>query len=124
VGFSAASAAGFELVASAADETRRTVAEADDLISMAIAFFEESLADPPEELAATLGDIGAMVRELAATEPRGGPRLRLGLALDAVDDGLAADVVVSRLVACLEDGEEPIARLERRAIETLGSGLT
>ena len=122
VGFSATPGGRFDLVASAADETHRSSADADDLVSIAIAFFEESMTEPPEELAATVGDIGAMVRELAAAESRSVPRLRLDLALDAVDDGLAADVVVSRLVACLYDGEEPIARLERRAIEMLGPG--
>jgi hypothetical protein len=124
VGFSSAAGGRFDLVASQADRTRRARAEADDLVSMALAFFEESLADPPEELAATVGDIGTMVRELASVESRSGRRMRLELAVDAVDDGLAADVVVSRLVACLDDGEEPIARLKRRAIEMLGSEQT
>jgi hypothetical protein len=49
-------------------------------------------------------------------------RARYAEAVDAVDDGLAADVVVSRLSACLEGREEPIARLGRRAIEMLGPG--
>ena len=48
-------------------------------------------------------------------------RRRLGEAVDAVDDGLAADVVVGRLSLCLEGGEEPVARLARRSAELLAA---
>jgi len=96
---------------------RRLAADTDDLLSVAIAYFEDSLAEPPEELAATHADIGSLVRHLAAVEPDARRRHALGEAVDAVDDGLAADVVVGRLTACLENGEDPIARLERRAAD-------
>ena len=39
--------------------------------------------------------------------------------VDAIDDGLAADVVVGRLSRCLSSDEEPEARLRRRAAELL-----
>jgi hypothetical protein len=44
-------------------------------------------------------------------------RRLLGEAVDAVDDGLATDVVVGRLNRCLRGAEEPIERLARRAKE-------
>lgn len=94
---------------------RTAVARADDLLSLAIAYFEEALPEPPEELAATHADIGALVRHLATTGRDEGRLPALYEAVDAVDDGLAPDVVVGRLSACLEDGEDPVARLERRA---------
>jgi hypothetical protein len=50
-------------------------------------------------------------------EPHGGLRRLLSEAVDAIDDGLAADVVVGRLRSCLPDEEEPVARLTRRAKE-------
>ena len=92
-------------------------ADADDLISLAIAYFEDALAEPPEELAATHGDIGSLVRHVAEAAEDDGRRRLLGEAVDAVDDGLAADVVVGRLNRCLRAGEEPIARLTRRSLE-------
>ena len=89
----------------------------DDLLSLAVAYFEEALSAPPDELAATHADIGALVRHLAVHEEDAERRRRLGEAVDAVDDGLAADVVVSRLDRCLREEEEPLTRLLRRARE-------
>ena len=110
----------YALVTVGADGDARSVrAEADDLIGLAIAYFLDDLAEPPEELAATHGDIGALVRHLAELEGEPDRRRRLGEAVDAVDDGLAADVVVGRLSLCLEGGEEPVARLARRSAELL-----
>jgi hypothetical protein len=40
-------------------------------------------------------------------------------AIDAIDDGLAADVVVGRLGRCLGGDEDPDARLARRSAELL-----
>ena len=99
--------------------TRSIRAEADDLVALAIAYFLDDLGGPPEELAATLGDIGALVRHLAELEVDPARRRRLAEAVDAVDDGLAADVVVGRLSLCLNSDEEPIARLGRRSAELL-----
>jgi hypothetical protein len=121
VGFAPTLGDGYALVVGTAGRTGRSDAEGDDLISLAIAYFEEGLDAAPEELAATHGDIGSLVRHLAAAESRGDVRRRLDEAIDAVDDGLAADVVVGRLTSCLEGGEEPLARLQRRAAEMLGS---
>jgi hypothetical protein len=92
-------------------------APADDLLSLAIAYFADELGEPPEALAATHADLGALVRAVAANEPPGQRRAALEEAVDAIDDGLAADVVVGRLSRCLEGGEDPVARLRRRANE-------
>jgi hypothetical protein len=91
------------------------VADSDDLLALAIAYFDEDLGEPPEELAATYADVSALLRHLLAGA---GDRERakdLQEAIDAVDDGLGADVVVARLVRCATHTEEPAARLVRRA---------
>jgi hypothetical protein len=102
--------------------SRAADADAEDLLALALAHFEESLDPPPDELAATLGDIGALVRHVAEGETD--PRRRRGLdeAVDAVDDGLAAEVTIARLGRARGDGAEAIARIRRRVSEVLGSG--
>ena len=107
----------YALVVGTEAGSRHTAAGADDLLSLAIAYFEDALAGPPEELAATHGDIGSLVRHLAGMERDEERRRLLGEAVDAVDDGLATDVVVGRLNRCLRGAEEPIERLARRAKE-------
>jgi hypothetical protein len=82
-------------------------AESDELIALAIAYFADELPEPPEALAATHGDVAALVRHVAVGEAE-------------FDDGLAADVVVGRLGRCLSSDEEPETRLRRRAAELLG----
>jgi len=109
------------VVGGTAAGTRRSPADPDDLLSLAIAYFEDALVAPPEELAATHGDIGALVRSLSELEHDEERRRLLREAVDAVDDGLATDVVLGRLNRCLTDGEEPIARLTRRAAGLIGA---
>lgn len=122
VGFAPTLDDAYALVTAGADgRSRRAPAEADDLIALAIAYFQDDLVEPPEDLAATLGDIGALVRHLAELETDSVRRSLLGEAVDAVDDGLAADVVVGRLSRCLGADEEPIARLARRSRELLSA---
>jgi hypothetical protein len=108
---------GYALVVGAAGTTRAMPADADDLLSLAIAYFEDALDEPPEELAATHADIGALVRHLAVSSHEPRRRAALDEAVDAIDDGLAADVVIARLVRCLAGPEEPLTRLGRRAGE-------
>jgi hypothetical protein len=93
---------------------RQLDADAEDLLSLALAYFEESLAPPPDELAATHGDIGALVRHVAEHETDPTRRRLLGEAVDAVDDGLAADVTIARLTRALGDGGDATTRLRRR----------
>jgi hypothetical protein len=123
VGFAPSLDDGYDLVIGRGDATAMTApAEADDLLALAAAYFEEALGEPPEDLAATHADIGTLVRHVASHATDGSRPEALAEAVDAIDDGLAADVVVSRLVRCLSGGEEPVARLRRRAVE-LGASV-
>jgi hypothetical protein len=95
------------------------VAVTDDLLSLALAYFEESLEPPPDELAATHGDIGALVRHVAEHETDTVRRQLLGESVDAIDDGLAADATIARLAMALGDGEDATTRLRRRVSDLL-----
>jgi hypothetical protein len=119
VGFAPSTEDGYALAVGAEPRTVQVPAEWDDLLSLAIAYFEDALDPPPEDLAATHADIGNVVRHLAAVDEAADRSPSLREAVDAVDDGLAADVVVGRLTACLEGAEDPIDRLRRRATELL-----
>ena len=122
VGFAPSFADAYALVAGTGDgRTVSAPATPDDVIALAIAYFADELPEPPEALAATHGDIGSLVRHLAAAEADGERARRLGEAVDAIDDGLAADVVVHGLSRCLVDEVEPVARLRRRAAELLST---
>jgi hypothetical protein len=120
IGFAPTLEDGYALVVGT-DEVAAAAAPADrdDLIALALAYFADELPGPPEALAATHGDIGALVRHVAGGEPDVELARRLSEAVDAVDDGLAADVVVGRLTRCLTREEEPVVRLRRRAAELL-----
>lgn len=99
---------------------RRVPAEPRDLIALAILYFEDALADPPEELAATLGDIGAVVRHAAERVSDPPTRRAFDEAVDAIDDGLAADVVLDRLARALGEGADAGEHLRRRVGEATG----
>lgn len=125
LGFAPALDDGYDLVVGGTDDpSRRLAADVDDLLCLAIAYFEDELDAPPEELAATHADIGSLVRHVAEHEPDAERRRLLGEAVDGVDDGLPADVVVGRLRHCLVGAEDPVARLARRARELSGGRLT
>lgn len=110
----------YALVVGGQGGTRHVAADPADLVSLAIAYFEDALAEPPEDLAATHGDIGALVRHVAEAEADARRRRALDEAVDAIDDGLAADEVIRRLSRCLEGDEEAAARLARRAAQAVG----
>lgn len=101
---------------------RRGAADAEDLLALASIYFEETLDEPPDELAATLGDIGSLVRHVAEHEADPGRRRLLGEAVDAVDDGLAADVTIARLGRALGDGVDAAARIRGRVTELVALG--
>ena len=125
LGFAPAIEDGYELVVGGGPAApSRHVADADDLICLAIAYFEDELDAPPEELAATHADIGSLVRHVAEHEAEAGRRRLLAEAVDAVDDGLPADAGVGRRRLCLVGAEDPVARLTRRATEMSGGRLT
>lgn len=118
VGFAPTLEDAYALVVGGTDVGSRSVpADPDDLLCLAIAYFEDELAEPPEELAATHGDIGSLVRHLAELEHDEARRRLLIEAVDAVDDGLAADAVVGRLSRCLDGAEDAVVRLRRRTTE-------
>lgn len=99
---------------------RQVRADAADLLSLALAYFEETLDPPPDELAATHGDIGALVRHVAEHETDPERRRLLGEAVDAVDDGLAADATIARLTRALGDGADATSRIRRRVSDLIG----
>jgi hypothetical protein len=102
------------VVGAAPGGPRHVPADPGDLLSLALAYFEESLDPPPDELAATHGDIGALVRHLAEHATDDAQRRLLGEAVDAIDDGLAAETTIARLSRALGDGAEAIVRIRRR----------
>ena len=105
------------------DERRsdRGPAEPVDLLALAVLYFEDALEGPPEDVSATHGDIGAIVRH-AAERVDDDARASAAEAVDAIDDGLAADVVIERLQRALGDGVDAIAHLRRRVAALSGSG--
>jgi hypothetical protein len=113
IGFAPSIDDGYELVV---EGGRRLPATPQDLLALAILYFEDSLVEPPEDLAATHGDIGSLVRHIAdARESPPDLRTRLAAAVDAIDDGLAADVVITRLSDALDRGIEPRSHVAGRA---------
>jgi hypothetical protein len=108
------------VVAGPPSGSRQAPASPDDLVALALAYFEESLDEPPEELAATHGDIAAIIRHAADRAPDGASRTAFAAAVDAIDDGLAADVVIERLAKAFGAGGDPVGHLRRRAAELLG----
>jgi hypothetical protein len=124
VGFAPTLDDGYALVVGGASggepgRTQRVAADAGDLIALAIAYFAETLDAPPDELAATLGDIGSLVRHVAEHEADPTRRRLLAEAVDAVDDGLAADVTLARLGRALGEGIDATARIRGRVQELL-----
>ena len=122
VGFAPTVDDGYALVVGGPGESRRADADADLLLALAIAYFEEALDAPPDELAATHADVAGLVRHLAVAETDDARRRRLDEAVDAIDDGLAADAVIARLASALSAGwsEDPSARLVERARSLAG----
>jgi hypothetical protein len=122
VGFAPTLDDGYALVVGGpVDAVRRGVADAQDLLALVCLYFDESLDEPPDELAATLGDIGSLVRHVAEHETDPERRRLLGEAVDAVDDGLAADVTIARLGKALGEGVDAAARIRGRVRALLGS---
>jgi hypothetical protein len=99
-------------------------ADADILLSLAIAYFEEALEAPPPDLEAMHDDLSGLVRFVAAHERDVVARVRLEAATDAIDDGLAGDAVARRLAACRSgmknEQADPVDLLVTRARRLLG----
>ena len=108
---------GYALVVDGPGGSGRAAADADVLLALAVAYFEDALDAPPDELAATHADIASLVRHVAEAEADAPRRRLLDEAVDAIDDGLAADVVIGRLSAALTVAAsgDPVAWLLERA---------
>ena len=120
VGFAPTLDDGYALVVGTERRSDRSVADADDLVSPGGRLLRGRARGRRRKTWRPRTPTSAsLVRHLAESEAREDVRRRLAEAVDAVDDGLAADVVVGRLTACLEGGEDPLARLRRRATEML-----
>lgn len=114
LGFAPSLDDGYELVIGDEGRAWRAPATSDDLVALAIIYFEDLFPEPPEELAATLGDIGGIVRHAAERVADPVRRRAYDEAVDAIDDGLAADVVIDRLGRALGTGVDGLAHLGRR----------
>jgi hypothetical protein len=121
LGFAPSLDDGYLLVATDGMLTHRMPATPDDLLCLAVAYFEDVLGAPPEDLAATHADIGALVRHVAERVDDG-RHPQLAEAVDAIDDGLDGDTVIAALSRCLEPGLDPVERLARRATEASRAG--
>lgn len=96
-----------------------TEGEADDdlLLALAILYFEDVLEDPPPAIEATHADVSELVRAVADRAPDEPTRRLLSEAVDAIDDGLAEDEVIGRLVAARRAPKEqadPLGLLRER----------
>lgn len=113
IGFAPTIDDGYALTFGGTSGADRGTAEPIDLLALAVLYFEDVGEPPAEDVAATHGDIGAIVRHAAE---RVGPEERPAAeeAVDAIDDGLAADVVIERLQHAIGDGVDAIAHLRRR----------
>jgi hypothetical protein len=98
IGFQAAEP-GYRFVVGTGSDMRSREADADLLLALAIAYFEEAFEDAPAEVQATHADLGELVRHVAALERDGARTRLLSEAVDAIDDGLAGDAVANRLNA-------------------------
>lgn len=123
VGFAPTLDSGYVLVVGASHGSRRAEADADLLLALAIVYFEDAFEPPPDELAATHADIAALVRHVAQAHPEPARRRRMVEAVDAIDDGLAADVVIRRLTAALSAGMagDPVSLILGRARTLAGN---
>jgi hypothetical protein len=113
---------GYDLAVGRASVVSFGGADANELLALAIIYFEESLDDAPVELAATQEDLADLVRWLLAVSTSAARRPLLQESLDAIDDGLPGEVVASRLDAARETTSEqadPIDLLVQRANELL-----
>jgi hypothetical protein len=99
-------------------------ADVADLLALAIAYFEEALDEPAAEMSATQQDLAELVRWLRDRAPDPAGRRRLQEALDAIDDGMAGDVVAGLLsvarAPAKDEQADPVDLLVTRARSLLG----
>ena len=85
------------------------------LVCLAMAFFLENATGPPPELEATQADVARLVQSLVSEGAGPAEAAAIREALDAIDDGLAADAVALRLQRLLGPGVDPLTALRQRA---------
>jgi hypothetical protein len=108
------------IVLGAVDALRDAPADADLILALAIAYFAGAVADAPPDLEATQSDLSALVRHLISAEADPERRALLGVAMDAIDDGLAGDAVAEKLEAARsprDDAVDPVELLSMKARE-------
>ena len=115
IGFAPTLDDGYALTIASAGAVRQADAEPLDLLALAVLYFEDAGEAPPEDLAATHGDIGAIVRHAAERIDDATRRQAADESVDAIDDGLAADVVIERLERAVGEEVDALDHLRRRA---------
>lgn len=115
IGFAPTLDDGYALTIGSAGAVRQADAEPLDLLALAVLYFEDAGEAPPEDLAATHGDIGAIVRHAAERIDDATRRQAADESVDAIDDGLAADVVIERLERAVGEEVDALDHLRRRA---------
>lgn len=115
IGFAPTLDDGYALTIGSAGAVRQADAEPLDLLALAVLYFEDAGEAPPEDLAATHGDIGAIVRHAAERIDDATRRQAADQSVDAIDDGLAADVVIERLERAVGEEVDALDHLRRRA---------
>jgi hypothetical protein len=114
---------GYRFMVGLPSGARSREADADLLLALAIAYFEEAFEGAPQELEATHEDLSELVRHVAAHEVDPARKRLLDEAVDAIDDGLAGDAVASRLSAArpanADEQADPDDLLESLAKELL-----
>ena len=122
IGFQATSA-GYRFMVGLPSGARTREADADVLLALAIAYFEEVFEGAPPEIEATHEDLSVLVRHVAASETDPARKRLLDEAVDAIDDGLAGDAVASRLNAArpvnADEQADPVDLLVSLAEELL-----
>jgi hypothetical protein len=114
---------GYQVLAGAGDVLRERRASSDEMLLLAIAYFEEAFDDPPQEVEASHEDLSALVRHLCAGARDPDRRRLLDEAVDAIDDGLPGDAVANRLSAArggeADEQADPVDLLVTLAEELL-----
>jgi hypothetical protein len=110
------------LVVGAADWVRDEPAEQDLILALAIAYFAGAVAEAPPDLEATQSDLSGLVRHLIESEADPARRALLGVAMDAIDDGLAGDAVAEKLEAARSDRIDPVELLSMKARQIATGG--
>jgi hypothetical protein len=108
-------------------DPRAPIDQRGELISLAMAHFEEQLDQTTAGEGATHQDLAELVQWLAGSDSDPGWTRRAGLVLDAIEDGLPGDAVALSLAALLEEEmtraapasqappDDPVERLLARA---------